>query len=124
MAQGGNVDNDKQENLNGRTNITLDEYTTTNKFTIMSLNARSFNNKYQTIRDALHKIDPAVLCMQETWGENELTDYWIKKTFHKPIFKKRHEFNMNAGGGIAIWVQESLQYGEIKSPFISKELAT
>lgn len=88
MAQGGNVDNDKQENLNGRTNITLDEYTTTNKFTIMSLNARSFNNKFQTIRDALHKIDPAVLCMQETWGENELTDYWIKKPFISPFSKR------------------------------------
>ena len=115
--------NKDQETPDGSMSITLDEYQITNKFTVMSLNARSINNKFQNIRDAVHRVDPAVLCIQETWGKNELTDYSIKN-YHKPIFKTRHEFNMNAGGGVAIWVKESLQYGELKSPFKSKEIET
>ena len=83
---------------------TTSEFSKKHNLSIMSLNARSINNKFQKIRDAVHNIDPGILCIQETWGQNEGTDYSIKG-YHKPVFKVRPSTNMNAGGG------EGLQYG-------------
>ena len=99
------------------------EYKNKHELLIMSLNARSINNKFQTIRDILHDLDPSVLCIQETWGKNSTTDYSIKG-FHKPIFKVRNAQGMNAGGGIAIWVKDSIAFTEIKSPFVERDIET
>ena len=84
----------------------------------MSLNARSVNNKFKKIREAVHKIDPSILCIQETWGQNSSTDYSIKG-FHKPIMIVRKSKGMNVGGGVP-----SVKYAKIKSPFIEKEIET
>ena len=89
----------------------------------MSLNARSINNKFQKIRDIVHDFAPSALCIQETWGKNSTTDYSIKG-FHKPSFKVRNAQVMNAGGGVAIWVKDSIAFTEIKSPFVEKEMET
>ena len=102
---------------------TQDEYKNTHELLIMSLNARSINNKFQKIRDIVHDLVPSVLCIQETWGKNSTTDYSIKG-FHKPIFKVRNAQGMNAGGGVAIWVKDSIAFTEIKSPFVEKEIDT
>ena len=102
---------------------TLYDFQGGGKFSIMSLNARSVNNKFQKIRDAVHKIDPSVLCIQETWGQNSSTDYSIKG-FHKPIMSVRKSKGMNAGGGVAFWIKDSVKYAKIKSPFEEKELET
>ena len=93
------------------------------KFSITSLNARSVNNKFQKIRDAVHKIDPSILCIQETWGQNSSTDYSIKG-FHKPIMVVRKSKGMNAGGGVAFCIKDSVKYAKIKAPFGEKEIET
>ena len=102
---------------------TQDEYKNTHELLRMSLNARSINSKFQKIRDIVHDLAPSVLCIQETWGKNSTTDYSIKG-FHKPVFQVRNSKGMNAGGGVAIWVKDSIAFTEIKSPFIEKEIET
>ena len=71
----------------------------------------------------MHDLAPSVLCIQETWGKNSTTDYSING-FHKPVFKVRNSKGMNAGGGVAIWVKDSIAFTEIKSPFVEKEIET
>ena len=71
----------------------------------------------------MHDLTPSVLCIQETWGKNSTIDYSIKG-FHKPIFKVRNAQGMNAGGGVAIWVKDSIAFTEIKSPSVEKDIET
>ena len=57
--------------------ITPNELSRTNNLTILSGNVRSINNKFQEIRDLTHTTSPSVLCLQEIWGVNKITDYSI-----------------------------------------------
>lgn len=54
--------------------LSITQFKPETSFSIMSLNARSVNNKFQDIREVVHKLRLAVLCTQETWGENAGTD--------------------------------------------------
>ena len=103
--------------------LSLDDIATGNKVRVLSFNARSINNKFPKIREITTKIFPEVLCIQETWGKNEATDYSIKG-YHKPEFKVRPGAGMNLGGGVAVWVRSDTDYEVIKSPFITKEIET
>ena len=89
--------------------------------TILSGNVRSINNKFQDIRDITHKIMPSVLCLQEIWGVNASTDYSIRH-YHKPSLKSRIGTSMNIGGGIGFWVRDNIEYEQIYSPFIQKQI--
>ena len=123
----GDEDEDTPTTSKIRTNPTLrtstDEFKPKNNLTVMSLNARSMNNKFQKIRDAVHSIKPTILCLQETWGKNESTDYSIKG-YHKPIFAVRKSHHMNSGGGVAIWVKDCIAFETIKTPFLEKVIET
>ena len=77
--------------------ITLAEIGKTAEIKLLSFNAQSINNKFQQIRDTVHECMATVMCIQETWGRNETTDYSIRG-YHKPEIKVR-KGNMNAGGG-------------------------
>ena len=101
--------------------IGVNDFKKGRNFTIMSLNARSINNKFKQLRDTMHTIDPGVLCIQETWGKNDSTDYSITG-YHPPIFQVRKSKNMSVGGGVAIWIREDTNFTQIKSPFIEKEI--
>ena len=70
-----------------------------------------------------HKLAPVVLCIQETWGKNHTTDYFIKG-YHKPEFCVRKGESMNLGGGVATWVREDIDFESMKSPFIEKVIET
>ena len=94
---------------------------TKSDMTILSGNVRSINNKFQEIRDLTHNICPSVLCLQEIWGVNKITDYSIKH-YHKPSLYSRPGTKMNLGGGVGIWVRDSIEYQEMSSPFTSKQI--
>ena len=101
--------------------ITPNELSRTNNLTILSGNVRSINNKFQEIRDLTHNICPSVLCLQEIWGVNKITDYSIKH-YHKPSLYSRPGTKMNLGGGVGIWVRDNIEYQEMSSPFTSKQI--
>ena len=46
--------------------LKLEDLKVTPEHKIMSFNAQSINNKFQSIRDIVHKCDPIALCIQET----------------------------------------------------------
>ena len=103
--------------------VTPSDVKRNNDFTIMSVNVQSMNNKFQQIRDVTHEIDPSILCLQETWGKNDVKDYSIK-FYHKPHIITRPGTGMNLGGGVGIWVKTNLDFEILKSPFKSKVIET
>ena len=86
--------------------LQLDDLKVTPEHKLLSFNAQSINNKFQSIRDLVHKCDPIALCIQETWGRNPMTDYSIKG-YHKPDIQAR-KGTMNAGRGVGSWIREDL----------------
>ena len=86
-----------------------------NNFRVLSLNARSINNKFQKIRDLTQTICPSILCIQETWGKRPQVDYSIRG-FQRPDFATRPGEGMNLGGGVAIWAQTAIKYETLDSP--------
>ena len=124
---GGTSDEDEESYnaiVGGKTITTsLEDFRERRQFTVISLNARSINNKFQEIRDATHKINPSVLCIQETWGRNTQTDYSVRG-YHAPVFKTRQSQSMNAGGGVAFWIRKDISFTTVNSPFIEKEIET
>jgi hypothetical protein len=103
--------------------VTPAEMGKTEKLRIVSLNARSINNKWQQIRDLVHNASPTILCIQETWGKRPQVDYSIKG-FQRPEFSVRQGEGMNLGGGVAIWVSENMRYESLSSPVIDKTIET
>ena len=121
-------DDDDNNNIHvaisgGTKTIGLEDFKPGRQLKIISFNARSINNKFLGIRNATHKIDPEFLCIQETWGRNANTDYSVRG-YHAPVFKTRKYNNMNAGGGVAIWVRQDISYERVTSPFFYKEIET
>ena len=119
-----------EEQMDACTNLTPTkvisqfEVERTNDFKILSLNARSINNKFQGIRDLTHTVDPTVLCIQETWNTNPTTDYSIAG-YHKPVLATRKmSGDCSNGGGTGIWVKNTLDYEIIKSKFECRKLET
>ena len=84
--------------------LTVDQIKLSKSTKILSFNAQSMNNKFQKIRDITQTVKPTVLALQETWGKNSSTDYSIRG-YSKPDIVAR-KGNMNAGGGVGIWVTE------------------
>ena len=109
-------------NLTLSTYLDQKEVPKTNNLSILSLNVRSMNNKFQKIREITTDVSADILCIQETWGKNKITDYSIVG-YHKPEINVRGE-TMNLGGGVGIWVKETIDYIVIKSPFTSKQIET
>ena len=62
------------------------------------------------------------MALQETRGKNSSADYSIRG-YSKPDIVAR-KGNMNAGGGVGIWVTEGTYFEVIKSPFIDKLIET
>ena len=102
--------------------FTMDQIKGSNSTRILSFNAQSMNNKFQKIRDACQVIKPTVLALQETWGKNSSTDYSIRG-YNKPDIVAR-KGNMNAGGGVGVWVRNGTDFEVIDSPFIEKLIET
>lgn len=100
--------------------MTLSEAT---NFTILSLNTQSVNNKMQKVRDLTHRVNPAVLFIQEFWGRNPATDYSIQG-YHPPGIAVRKGESMNKGGGCGYWVANTIDYQMVNSPFIDKIIET
>ena len=113
--------NDDEENGTTPINLRLskylavDEIKSSDNIRILSFNAQSMNNKFQKIRDITQHIKPIAVAIQETWGKNHTTDYSIRG-YHKPDICTR-KGNMNAGGGVGIWIREDTDYESLKSPF-------
>ena len=105
-------------NLRESRSMTIDEIKDSKATLMLDFNAQSMNNKFQKIRDIMQKVNPTVLAIQETWGKNESTEYYIRG-YHKPEFRTRKE-NMNAGGGVGLWALPSIDYEVIDSPFVEK----
>ena len=80
------------------------------------------NNKFQSLRDMVHKIEPTIFCVQETWGKNEITDYSIMGYQHPVIIARKG--TMNAGGGVGIWVKDKTEFENLDSPFTEKQIET
>ena len=102
--------------------LTVDQIKLSKSTRILSFNAQSMNNKFQKIRDITQTVKPTVLALQETWGKNSSTDYSIRG-YSKPDIVARNG-NMNAGGGVGIWVTEGTDFEVVKSPFIEKLIET
>ena len=109
-------------NLKESRYIELEAFMATENNKILSFNAQSMNNKFQKIRDATQKIKPICLAIQETWGKNQSTDYSIRG-YHKPEIVTR-KGNMNAGGGVGLWIRKDTDFESLKSPFIDKHIET
>ena len=109
-------------NLRESRAFTIDEIKDSKATRILAFNAQSMNNKFQKIRDITQKVKPTVLAIQETWGKNESTDYSIRG-YHKPEIRTR-KGNMNAGGGVGLWVLANIDYEVIESPFVEKLIET
>ena len=88
-------------------------------FRLLSINARSINNKLDQLRRLATQLEPTFLLVQETWGKNPTTDYSING-YVKPEFNVRSSDNLHAGGGVAIWPRHGTSYQVLKSPFIPK----
>ena len=101
---------------------TIDQIKGSSSTRILAFNAQSMNNKFQKIRDTCQAIKPTVLALQETWGKNSSTDYSIRG-YSKPDIVTRNG-NMNAGGGVGIWVRNGTDFEVLKSPFIEKLIET
>jgi len=91
-----------------------------NLFKVLSLNAQSINNKFESIRQLTADISPSILAIQETWGKNVTTEYSIKG-YHKPEIVARKGDGMNLGGGIGLWIRKSLDYEPIKVRSIDRQ---
>ena len=102
--------------------LTVEQIKVSKSTRVLSFNAQSMNNKFQKIRDITQTLKPMVLAIQETWGENVSIDYSIRG-YSKPDIVARNG-NMNAGGGVGIWVTEGTDFEVIKSPFIEKLIET
>ena len=109
-------------NLKESRQLTVEEVKQTNNFSVLAFNAQSMNNKFQKIRDVTQAIKPSVLAIQETWGKNDTTDYSIRG-YHKPEISTR-KGNMNAGGGVGLWVADQIDYEVLASPFSEKLIET
>ena len=70
-----------------------------------------------------HICSPAILCLQETWGKNSLTDYSIR-VYHPPVILTRQGYSMNLGGGVAICVINSVEFTTLKTVFQEKTIKT
>ena len=120
--------NDDEENGTTPINLRLskylavDEIKSSDNIRILSFNAQSMNNKFQKIRDITQHIKPIAVAIQETWGKNHTTDYSIRG-YHKPEICTR-KGNMNAGGGVGLWIREDTDFESIKSPFVDKLIET
>ena len=78
-------------------------YTNSNSLSIIHLNANRMKNKLQQIQLRIKDID--IVTISETWLGPEIADNdLILSGFHKPIRKDRD----GTGGGVAIYVRESL----------------
>ena len=84
----GTIGMSRPINLIDSTTINETDLRESTMFSILSINVRSMNNKFQKIRDFTHRPAPSVLCLQETWGRNPLTDYSIRG-YHAPYIRTR-----------------------------------
>ena len=103
--------------------LLINDVRKTENLTILSANVQSMNNKFQEIRDITHRLSPSILCLQETWGKNDSTDYSIKH-YHQPHICTRPGSGMNQGGGVGIWISTNLDFKIMKSPFTAKQIET
>ena len=91
-----------------------------NIFRVLSLNVQSMNNKFDAIRAIADSTGTSILAIQEVWGQNPTTGYSIKG-YHKPEIITRKTGGMNAGGGVAIWVKNSIDYQPVKVAFLEEK---
>ena len=102
--------------------VNLHDYKKNDSISILSINARSINNKFQQLRNLVGIVGPTVFCVQETWGKNAITDYSISG-YQKPEISARIG-NMNAGGGVGMWLKNNTEYKILSSPFTEKQIET
>ena len=119
----GRLGEDAPINLVQSRYIAMNDVRNLTNFGLLFLNAQSMNNKFQKIRDLTHKCSPAILCLQETWGKNSLTDYSIRG-YHPPIILTRQGESMNLGGGVAVWIINTVEFTTIKTIFQEKTIET
>ena len=81
------------------------------------------NNKLRRLRDIAHKSGTSIFVIQETWGRNPTTDYSIKG-FHVLLPAVRPGKGLNLCGGVGLWIKETIDFLNLKSPFTSKLLET
>jgi len=103
--------------------LTPAELGRTDQFRVISLNARSINNKWQKIRDLISNCSPSIVCIQETWGKRPQVDYSVAG-FHRTEFAVRTGNGMNLGGGVATIISDKLKYELLESPFEDKIIET
>ena len=75
-------------------------------------NAKSINNEFHKIRDAVHSGQTAIIYIQETWSKNEMTNYFIKG-YHKPEIRGeiwQHDLGRQSG----IWIHDDVDFETIK----------
>ena len=95
-----------------------------NNFSILHLNIRSFNKNFDSLQVYLHllKFKFSVLCFTETWtkpGHDNKAMY--KLPGYKPVFLHRKSYKDERGGGVAIYINDSIKFTKIKElTFVKK----
>ena len=87
-------------------------------FSVLSLNIRSLPSKFNCLKDFLNssfpKYNPTVICLQEIWNK-PVYDNFTLEDYHPFHFKTRDQtgLNSNAGGGVGLWVSNSVSFDPI-----------
>ena len=87
-------------------------------FSVLSLNIRSLPSKWNCLQDFLRssfpKNYPTVICLQEIWNK-PVYDNFALSDYHPFHFKTRDPtgLNSNVGGGVGLWVSNSVSFEPI-----------
>lgn len=74
---------------------------------ILHANVQSINNKYLEIEDLLNKDNCDILCLSETWADDDRVQTMVIQNFQLATYFNR-KFFMH--GGTAIFVRNNLEF--------------
>ena len=77
----------------------------------MCLNARSIVNKKTELNIMVEDIDPHIIGITESWANTDITDAELGLTGY--VMFRRDQIGRR-GGGVTLYVKESIQADEIK----------
>ena len=77
----------------------------------MCLNARGIVNKKKELNIMVEDIEPHIICITESWAKTDITDTELGLTGY--VMFRTYRIG-SRGGGVILYVKESIQAHEIK----------
>ena len=84
---------------------------------IMYTNARSVVNKIQELKLIVFNVQPDIIALTETWTHENITNHYLSiPNYYIASRQDRRDTNNGRGGGIIIYVKDSIKTNEILIP--------